>query len=330
MNRYLSFIVLGVVSCASNVCAEQSKVGSAGAQFLKIGIGSRYQGIGEASVAQANDVNAMYWNPAGLAAIEGTSASFTNVNWLADLDLNYVAVARYFEDLGVFGLSATVLSGDDQEITTFQDQDGTGQYYTTTSYAIGLSFARQLTAKFAFGTTVKYVGEKIHLERASGWAFDFGTMLHTGFKSLRLGMSISNMGPQMKFSGPNLAVRYGDGSNPTVPAELSATPYNLPLTFRVGVAYDVPIGTDILASISTELKHPGDNLQQGAFGTELTFREKFFLRGGYKVGYEEEDLSLGAGIVTPIAKSTKLAIDYAWQNFGRLESSQRFSVGFLF
>ena len=43
-----------------------------------------------------------------------------------DIQLNYVGAARYFEDIGVVGVSATILSMDDQEITTFEHQDGTG------------------------------------------------------------------------------------------------------------------------------------------------------------------------------------------------------------
>ena len=159
MKKILTVIL--VVLLARTASAEFSKVGSAGAQFLKIGVGSRYQGMGEASVATANDIYAMYWNPAGLVEIENSAVSFTNVNWVLDINLNYVGYAHYFEDIGVFGVSASVLSMDDQEITTFEEQEGTGEFYSAYSYAMGLSFARQLTNRFAFGLTAKYVGEKI-------------------------------------------------------------------------------------------------------------------------------------------------------------------------
>ncbi|MDZ4723411.1 MAG: PorV/PorQ family protein [candidate division Zixibacteria bacterium] len=320
-----SFIVLAVFTAVNVSAQQQTKVGSAGAQFLKIGVGSRYQAMGEAAVAQANDIYALYWNPAGLASLENGAVSFTNVNWVADLDLNYVAIAKNFEDAGVFGVSAMVLSGADQEITTFEAQTGTGQMYSTTSYAVGLTFARQLTAKFAFGATAKYVGEKIHLVRSSGIAFDFGTMLYTGFKTLRMGMSITNMGPQLQFSGPTLTVPVGN-----VDASLKTTPYSLPLAFKVGLAYDIVLGSKAMASVSAELKHPDDNLQQGAVGTEIGFDDKFFLRAGYKINYEEEALSLGGGLITKVTTDTKLAIDYSWQDFGRLESAQKFSIGFIF
>lgn len=327
-------VILVLMFLATTVSADFSKVGASGAQFLKIGVGSRYQAMGEASVAVANDVYALYWNPAGLVEIEHAAVGFTNVNWILDIDLNYVAMAKYFEDVGVFGLSASILSMDDQEITTFEQQDGTGNSYSAASYAIGVSFARQLTSKFAFGTTFKYVGEKIHREHSQGFAFDFGTMLYTGFRSLRLGMCISNMGPELEFSGPDLSVSYdaqeGEGANHAVGAELKTTPYDLPMTFRVGMAYDIDMGPNSMLTLAGELKHPNDNIQQGSLGAEWGFSEKFFLRGGYKFNYEEEGLSLGGGLSTWISNGTSLVIDYAWQDFGRLQSTQRFSIGLVF
>jgi opacity protein-like surface antigen len=290
--------------------------------------------MGEAAVATVNDVYAMYWNPAGLVEIENIAVGFTNVNWLLDIDLNYVAFAKYFEDIGVFGASATVLSMDDQEITTFEQQEGTGSYFSASSYTVGVSFARQLTNRFAFGASLKYIGERIYNEKSEAFAVDFGTLLYVGYRSLRLGMSISNMGPEMQFSGSDLTVAYdgltGTGANSSVGAELKTTPYSLPMVFRVGMAYDVEFSPQSVLTLSGEAKHPNDNLQQGSIGAQFGFSERFFLRGGYKLNYDEEGLALGGGLSTNLSKTTKLQIDYAWQDFGRLESTQKFSVGFSF
>lgn len=324
----LSLLLSGTVS------AELSKTGTCGAQFLKIGMGSRYLGMGEAGVAAANDMYSTFWNPAGLAEIENATVSFTNVDYLLDINLNYVGFARYFEDVGVFGISTTILTTGDQEITTLEEQEGTGEYYTATSYAVGLSYARQLNTQFAFGASLKYIGERIHNEDAHGFAFDFGTLLYPGVNSLRLGVSISNMGPEMAFSGSDLIVSYydeqGDEATNPVSAELKTNSYDLPLMFRIGAAYDVEISSMSVLTLSGEVKHPNDNEQQGAVGGELAVKEMFFLRGGYKINYDEEGLTVGGGLNTKVSKTTHLLIDYAWQDFGRLESTQRFTVGFTF
>jgi len=332
--RKAVIIIAVLLLTASSASAQFSKVGSSGAQFLKIAMGSKYQAMGEASVAVVNDVYSTYWNPAGLAEIENAAIGFTNVNYLLDINLNYVGFARYFEDVGVFAVAATVMSTGEQEITTLEEQEGTGEYYTATSYTVGLSYARQLNVQFAFGASFKYVGERIHNETANGFAFDFGTVLYPGVQSLRLGVAISNMGPEMSFSGSDLIVSYydetGDDATNSVSAELKTNPYDLPLVFRIGAAYDIEVAPKSVMTVAGEIKHPNDFEQQGAIGAQFSFDEKFFLRGGYKLNYDEEGLTLGGGINTRVAKSTHLTIDYAWQDFGRLESTQRFSVGFTF
>ena len=102
------------------------------------------------------------------------------------------------------------------------------------------------------------------------------------------------------------------------------------MSFRVGLAYDIDMGPKSVLTLTTELKHPNDNIRQGAIGAEWGFSEQFFLRGGYKFNYDEEGLALGGGLSTKVSNSTCLVVDYAWQDFGRLQSTQRFSVGFVF
>jgi hypothetical protein len=334
MNKKIIVIVAVVLMGLPTFAREFSKVGSAGAQFLKIGVGARYHGLGEAGVASVNDIYSLYWNPAGLAYIGGSQAAFTYVNYITDISLNYIAYARQYEGVGVFGVSATVLSMGEQEITTVDEPDGTGDMYSASSYALQLSYARFLTSQFSFGGSFKYVSEEIYRESARGWGVDFGTLLYTGFKTLRMGMNISNMGPEMQFDGPDLDVAYNpDESNPNqdgLPSRLKVDHYNLPLTFRVGLAYDWQWQDDYKLTLSVEAKHPNDNLQQGSLGGEFNWRDTYFLRAGYKFNYEEEGLGLGGGIRTRITGSTDLIIDYAWVDFGRLESVHRFSASISF
>jgi long-subunit fatty acid transport protein len=317
------------------LAADQfSRSGTSGAQFLEIGVGARYNGLAAASVASANDVYSMYWNPAGLTYVAKNEIGFTYVNYLLDVNLNYVAYAREIEGWGVFGLSATVLSMGEQEITTIEEPEGTGDTYNVSSHAFQVSFARRLTSQFSFGLSFKYVGEQIHREKSSGFAFDFGTLLYTGFRSLRLGMSISNVGPEMKFDGPDLDVPFD--SDPDFPqkdeysSRLNVDSYDLPLVFRVGLAYDFEFNDKFLVTLAAEAKHPNDNVQQGSIGTELNWNNNYFLRAGYKINYDEEGLALGGGLKTKVTDNTDLILNYAWVDYGRLETVHRFSASIAF
>lgn len=323
------FIIFSVTAYADDF----SKTGSVGAQFLKIGVGARYHGIGEASVASVDDIYALYWNPAGLTNIHSSQLAITHINYLLDINLNYIAYAKRYEGIGVFGAALTILSMGDQEITTIDEQEGTGDFYSASSWAFQLGFAKDLTANFSFGGSFKIIGEKIYRETASGFAFDFGTMLYTGFRSLRLGMNISNMGPGMKFSGPDLNSQTSNPANPNqeLPSsDLTVDSYELPLTFRIGMAYDVDFGNNSTLMLTAEAKHPNDNLQKGSLGAEFNWNNRYFLRGGYKFNYEEEGLALGGGIITPLTENSDLSLDYAWVDFGRLSAVHRFSASIHF
>jgi len=326
----LAVALIGVTASAQDF----SKVGTAGAQFLKIGVGARYHAMGEASVASVDDAYALYWNPAGMTRVFANEMAFTHINYLLDVNLNYIAYVRRVEDVGVFGASAMILSMDEQEITTVEEPDGTGDTYGASSWALQLGYARDLTAQFSMGVSFKVVGEKIYNERAHGFAFDFGTLLYTGVKSLRIGMNISNMGPEMKFDGPDLDVPYEpDPNNPNqdpFSSRLEVDSYDLPLTFRVGAAYDLIFNEETKLLLALEAKHPNDNLQQGSFGAEFAWKDRYFLRGGYKLNYEEEGLALGGGFMTQLTGGTDISFDYAWVDFGRLSSVHRFSASLVF
>jgi len=335
--RYKALIfTLGMLLLAGTAASagEFSKVGSVGAQFLKIGMGARYIGLGEASAAIADDAYAMYWNPAGMALMEETEFAFTNVDWVEDIRLNYVSFAKPMGFGGTVGFSMTMLNVGDMEETTVYEPEGTGYMFDASSYSIAAGYGRSLTDRFALGFKIKYVSEKISEVTSKGFAVDFGTYYETGFRNLRMGLNIANIGPSMKFTGSDLNFSYlrdQDNTNyDPVNASLTTEEYDLPLTFRFGIAYDLYQTSMSNWMIAVEGKHPNDNVQQASLGSEYVWNETVSLRAGYKFRYEEEGVSLGAGLVLNPTNSTALVVDYAWSDFGRLESVHRFSFGLKF
>ncbi len=330
----LLVILLIFTLLSSAHSGEFSRVGTAGAQFLKIGMGSRYVAMGEASVACVNDAYAMYWNPAALTEISSSNLSLTNVDWVLDVQVNNASFGKAIDEYSAFGISLTALSMGDMEVTTVEEPEGTGETFTSSSYSLALGYARKLTDRFSVGIGGKYVWERISEERASGLALDFGTLFYTGFRSLRIGMSISNLGSEMKLEGPELDAYYnpqpGNPNYDNVKAKLQVDPYDLPLTFRFGMAYDLIDSPESKLTVSVEAKHPNDNTQQASLGGEYIWKEMLALRGGYKLNYEEEGVTLGGGLKLQTGKDTRLDISYAWADFSRLSSVHRFSLGFEF
>ena len=329
----LTFSLLLLISSAA-VAGEFSKVGTAGAQFLKIGIGARYIALGEASTAMVNDAYSMFWNPAGMAKMDETEFAFTNVDWIEDISLNFISFARPVGFGGTFGLAFTMLDVGDMEETTVWEQDGTGLTFDAASYSLAVGYARSLTDRYSLGITMKYVSERIADVRSSTFAFDVGSQFEVGYENLRMGLNISNLGPEMKFSGQNLDFRYRPDQDNTnydpVNASLMTEDYKLPLTFRFGLAYDILNAQKSCWTVAADAKHPNDNVQQMSLGTEYTWDQTVSLRAGYKFRCEEEGLTLGGGAVLNPTPGTALAVDYAWSDFGHLESVHRFSFGFRF
>jgi hypothetical protein len=145
----------------------------------------------------------MYWNPAGLAEMQNGSLAVEYAEWLADIDFAFVGLV-YPTGFGTIGLGVTTFRTPDMEVTTVEQQNGTGETFTAASYAVALSYGRALTDRFAIGGSVKLVNERIWNSTASGVAFDVGTTFTTPFNGIRLGASITNFGTKMKIGGDDL------------------------------------------------------------------------------------------------------------------------------
>ncbi|MDE0636870.1 MAG: PorV/PorQ family protein [Candidatus Poribacteria bacterium] len=350
-----SILVLVTVLLLSTIPSyATTNVGTAGAQFLKIGPGARVDSLGGAFGAIANDVTTIYWNPAGLSQLEKTSFSDTHTIWLADVRYNYLAFATPIEKVGTLGASVTFLNVPDTEITTLAKPDGTELWYSAWDTAVSLAYSRELYQKesganLSFGINAKYIHQQIHRESARGVAIDVGTLYHTGWRSLRIGMSFSNFGPEMSFSGTDLETGveeagdkrtadyhpFPDTTNPTRKAELETIEYPLPSNFRLGVAYDLVDNDSNLLTIALDGNHPNDNSERLNLGVEYWYRKMAAIRAGYKFRLgpdrsdDEEGLTLGLGIHLKFRQTT-LSLDYAYADFDYLQNAHRVSLGLNF
>ncbi len=339
MKRVL-LIVIGIVAIAgwlSRADAQQfAKVGTAGAQFLKIGAGARFTGMGGACVAVTNDASAVFWNPSGITGVKNMSIFTSHIEWFADIKYEAITIAKTFPTLGTFALSGTYLTSGDIEITTFEQQDGTGETYSKNDMMIGLSFARFLTDKFTFGGTVKYVREDYGTvnsitgddEVAGTMAFDIGSIYSTGFKSLRLGISIFNFGPELSIPGQYEDITNFDSDAQEYVREPAADyrPYHMPLQFRAGLAmevYETELNTLTLAA---DLVHPNDNVEQVNLGGEYWFKNMFALRGGYIGNHDAARFSFGGSLKFNVNQMGAASLDYSYTDFGILEMVHQMSL----
>ncbi len=299
-----------------------NKGGRTSFQFLKIGIGARQASLAEASIAHVRDVNAAFWNPAGVSGIESMEAAFNYTRWLADMNVVAGAIGYRWPGVGVVALSVASLDfGTIPEALVTGDESKdtrTGGSVTGSDLLLGLTYSREFTDRLAIGATVKFVHESMWEYSASNFAFDVGTNYSMGFKGLRLAMSAQN------FSG---AIDYLGEESDRVDG------YDIPLLFRVGVSGDLigsaegvfDVGPAHRLVYVLEAINSNDYDERYHFAGEYAFSDLFFVRGGYRFNYEEGKASFGFGL-SPDVSGLQVRIDYAYVDYEFLNAPHRLSL----
>lgn len=333
--KFIMTLLLAAFIMQPLLAQTVTKTGTTAAKFLSIGVGARANAMGGAYSSVANDVSAIYWNPAGIASINETQTLFTYTKMFADINVNYFGFVIPAGDYGTFGASVTALNVGDMDVTTEFLPEGTGEKFSAGSYAFTLSYAKFITENFAVGVNFKYIRESIYNSSASGVAFDIGTIFTTPFYGIKFASSISNYGSKMQMSGDDLLVRHDPdpqraGNNQTIDAYYKTDEFELPLRLQIGISRDFKILDEHRFTLAIDATHPNDNNQWVNVGSEISlFNDLISLRGGYKTLFlkdTQEGLTLGAGIKYDGLGFFKIAVDYSYQQLKFLDNMHSFSI----
>ncbi|RJP65825.1 MAG: hypothetical protein C4539_12530 [Ignavibacteriales bacterium] len=336
----LLFSIILLVQIHTEAQKNVSKTGTTAASFLEIPAGATAVGMGGAFVSKASDATTLYWNAAGIASFTQTELTVTHTNWIAETSFDFAGLVVPLGNLGNIGLSFTQLSMPDMKVRTIEMPEGTGEYFTASNIALGVAYAVQLTDRFTIGFNAKYIQEKIWHETASGFAIDAGTTFKTDLlNGMVIGAAISNFGTSMKLAGRDTRAFYRVddtkmGSNEQIPYEIELDSWDLPLCFQIGASTNV-INSDLFRwGVAVDAIHPNNNYESVNVGTELSYCEYFFIRGGYQslfLDKSEGGLTFGFGVASKeLFGTTAIQFDYAYRDFGRLENIHIFTVDLKF
>ena len=344
MKRLLIVFLLcgsaALVADAQNGSQDVSKSGTTAATFLEIGVGAQAVGMGGAYVSVANSATALHWNPAGIASLPGMTIDAVHTNWIADTRFDFAGAVLPMGSAGTLGFSLTSLSMGDMKVRTVEMPEGTGEYFSAGDLAAGISYARQLTERFAIGFTAKYIQQTIWHESASAFAVDLGTTFKTDlFGGMTIGASLSNFGTSMRMAGRDTRnfIRLDpskQGSTDQIPTNIELDSWDLPLLFQFGVSTRVFDNNQYRWTIAVDALHPNDNYESLNIGTEFAYSDYLFLRAGYQslfLDQAEGGISFGLGLTSgDVFGNTRVAIDYAYQDMGRLQGVHVFTLGLRF
>jgi hypothetical protein len=303
-------IAAALAGTAAQAAKEFEKVGTIGAQFLKLPVGARGVAMGWAFTSVADDASAIYWNPAGLARLDSKILAVNHTPWFADIQFTQATYVTRFRLLpGTFAFGARSLYMPRDEVRTVLRPDGEGTSFDAGDLALGMAYSRSLTDKFSTGIGINWVQSTLAAYRAQAVTFDFGTLYDTGYRSLRIGMAIQNIGSDMTFLDE---------------------PAKVPTVFRVGMStriFDRGVHRCLLAG---EFSHPPDNSERANAGLEYSVREMVFLRGGWFYRFDAERFTAGAGVRIPGVLVNESRFDYAYTEMRNLPAIHRLSAEFRF
>ena len=315
----VALTLLGLAAGAA-WAGSPERVGTGGAPELRIPVGARSIALAGSDLGAISGAEALFYNPAGIAeSNSSTEVMFSHTQYIADMNVNYFAVTQSVGSLGMLGVSAKVLSIGDLVVTNEAAPDGTGETFSPTFSTLGLTYARKMTDRVAFGATVTYDVERILQETAAGVSFGFGFQYDTDYHGVRLGMAMNNVGPNMEYSGSDLThLQQLPGYNPFVAPRdlgLSTATFELPTNFQFGASVPLVRGGENAFTLNGIYINNSFAVDEGRVGAEYIYRKLFALRGGYKITSNTDDLfgpSYGLGVRVPLGAAS-MWIDYAGQ-----------------
>ena len=321
--KKLNFITIILIS---NLWASSS-IGSATAQFLEVNLNTKNMSMGNALTSLASGASASLINPSGIVDFNGNDMArfdtyFSYLKWPADINFGSLNMAYKPSFIGTFCINATFVNYGDEKRTTPDNPMGDGTFSMSSS-SIGLTYGRYLTDKFSIGVTAKLISEDFDGTSYSQLAYDIGTMYRTGFRNMKIGMSILHFSKEAKFSG-----NFKDYSNKIKLAEDKKSKYEnwpFPMTFRTGLSMDAYTTYNYKILVAFDMIHTNNSSEKFGFGTEFQYLNRYFIRGGYQLGTDIEGLATGFGM-----KISSLVFDYALNSMEYFGIRHRFAIGYSF
>ena len=330
-----------------------TRVATRGANFLEIGVGARGLAMAGGYTAIAEGVTALYWNPAGVAELEGPAAAVSIADMYQDAGIthSFVGAALPLGGAGVFGIALSQLSSGDIQRTTEAYPDGGdpafGSVFSYKATSAGLYYARRLTDRLALGVGVKFATEGIDNAKANYVGLDVGTKFRTGLYGTHIAASLSNLGTSGRYRGSAVEQFSINQFRPgATPIEFSTQSLQMPTLFRFSVRSDVLGPSDALLGVNeqfnlmavVEASDAIDTDVQAVLAAQLSFRDLVYLRAGKRWVNEKETAdfrgfghgaAVGGGLRLPIGRGF-LSFDYAYTGMSDLENVQVFSLEFGF
>ncbi len=317
--------------------------GTAGAVELLIPMGARCVGMGGANIANVRGSESIYWNPAGLAMLSGTEATFNYMSYFADMNISYLSAGSNIGALGSIGVSLQVMDIGNISITTIENPEGTGEVLSPNFITLNTTYSRAFTDCINFGVNVKFISERIGNMSARAFALDLGLQYVSPF-GIDFGVVMRNIGTSLKYGGTGIefdsAIPFSNPNATSRKTMLDMASHELPATFSMGLGYRYNFNEIHGLNFAGIYMNNNFNYDQLVAGVEYSLNDMFFGRVGYNHPLYPDDypggsgdyqygLALGFGAHLSLG-SRMVMFDYAYRDMDLFDANQYFSIGFTF
>lgn len=267
-------------------------------EFLNIGVDARALSMSKSVAATSNDVNAIYWNPAGLVNLEDYEGSLMHASYFAGMaNYNFAAIALPIDDLSAVGFSIIRFGVDDILNTTeLIDNQGNINFnrislFSAADYAFTFSYARSLIFKdMYFGINTKVLRRVIG-NFASSWGFGFDAGIQFERKDWKFGLMVRDI--TTTYNTWSINETEFDKIKNSIPGQNQELPETSEITkpkIQLGVARKFRVARDfhLLTEVDLNMRFAQTNdiisssfvSIDPAFGFELDYTDLVFVRGG--------------------------------------------------
>lgn len=326
--RIICFLIIFL-----QVAVSGTGIGKYAGEFLSIGVGGRALALGGAYTAIANDVNSIYWNPAGLAKINYPQISLMHTEQFGGV-VNYdyagIAFPVYSSSSVGLGIIRLGIDGIADTRNALIDENGNGvfdenerldkdkiTYFNAVDYAFYLSYSYKYSDLLYYGANLKFIRRDMSVGNALGIGIDLGLQF-SPYKNLFIGLNFQD--------ATTTLIAWNNGTNELISP-----------TLKIGTAYLIEaLGGKFSPVFDVDIRFENrkyaSNFNIGSVsfdmhsGIEFDYKNIIALRMGYS---EIGTTNFGAGIHLP-----KFDVDYTFATSkitdNRFDDTHRVSITFTF
>lgn len=309
-------------------------------EFLNLGVDAAAFGVGKAVIASSQDVNSIYWNPAGLTAVDDYQGALMHAEYFQGIGkYDYIGFAKPINDESTFAVSLIRFGVDDILNTTeLIDSQGNINYnnislFSAADYAFNVAYAKKILLNgLSLGVNAKIVHRKIG-DFASSWGFGLDAALQYQTEGdWMFGLMLRDI--TTTFNAWSIDQEEFSKIQNAIPGENQAEPETLELTkpkMQLGMAKSFYVFRDfkILAEIDLNMRFSQTNdiistsflSIDPAIGFQIDYINMVYLRAGVNnfQNFTDFDGSTSVSIEPNFGVGFRyngIQIDYALANIG--------------